>query len=372
MIKFPTSDLPFSEYIHHCRTLIAERRTDLQRFHVHEKFIIDVNSPYELIPDKPTYSDGKLKYGALLLHGLFDCPFSLKDIGIHLKSNGILARSVLLPGHGTRPEDLLTVSYHDWIETLHYGLQSLKPRVEKIFLVGYSTGATLSVYQALQDKQIAGIILLAPALKIKAPIDILLNWRHLIKWIRNKKQWVCYEDEIDYARYQSIAFNPVIQLTMLMRVIKELARQQTITCPVFIATSREDETISSEEALRFFSRLSHHNNQLLLYSSRNYLHSDPRIVTRLTFNQQSHIKHFSHVSIPFAPHNVHYGKQGDYFYSRHQYTQEYTFGAYNRLEIQLFDILYNLGIVRKKRRELTYNPDFDFMANKIVDFIVKN
>ncbi|OGT34942.1 MAG: hypothetical protein A3F11_06220 [Gammaproteobacteria bacterium RIFCSPHIGHO2_12_FULL_37_14] len=375
MIKYPTSDskLPFSDYINRCRTIVEEHRSDLQRFHANAKLIIDTNSPYELIPSKPHYGDQRLKYGVLLLHGLFDCPFSLKDVGECLQSNGMLCRSVLLPGHGTTPSDLLKVSYHDWIETLHYGIESLRQQVEKVFLVGYSTGATLSIYQALQDEQtIAGIILLAPALKIKAPIDLLLNWRQLIKWISNKRQWICYEDEIDYARYRSIAFNPVIQLSMLTRVIKEMMRQHTVNCPVFIAASREDETISSQKAIDFFSRLPNQNNKLLLYTSSDHRYPDQRILTRRIQNQKNHINHFSHVSIPFAPNNSHYGEYGDYFHTSRLHSNQYVFGAYNRLEIQFFDILYDLGIVRKKRRELTYNPDFDFMVEKISDFILKH
>ncbi|HLB43103.1 MAG TPA: alpha/beta fold hydrolase [Gammaproteobacteria bacterium] len=349
--------------------IIEAHRADLQRFHVQPQSIIDTNSPYELVPSKPLYSGNRLKYGALLLHGLLDCPFSLKDIGEHLQSNGILCRATLLPGHGTTPSDLLNTTYHEWIETLHYGIESLRQQVEKIFLIGYSTGGTLSIYQALQDKQIDGIILLAPALKIKTPIDMLFHWQRLMKWMSNKKEWLCYENETDYARYSSVPFNPVIQLTLLTRMIHDLMRQHRVTCPVFIAASREDEVISSQKIIDFFSRLTNPKNKLLLYTSSKQAIHDQKILTRVTRNQTSRINHFSHVSIPFAPHNPHYGEDGDYFYASHLRSKEYIFGAYNRLDTQFFDILYNLGLVRKKRRELTYNPDFDFMMEKIIEFV---
>src|SRR5262249_43499519 len=138
-LAYPVHDsrLPFSEYINNCRTLIQDRRPDLQVPSSNAGLILEANTPFELYP---TGSDSKkLKYGALLVHGLFDCPFSLRDIGLQLQKQGVLCRSILLPGHGTKPSDLLHISYEDWIESVRFGVESLKSEVDQIFLIGYST-----------------------------------------------------------------------------------------------------------------------------------------------------------------------------------------------------------------------------------------
>ena len=200
--------LIFPEYINRCREIIAERRTDtVHGVTPNAQHIINANCPYELYPEEPILgADNKLKYGALLIHGLFDCPFSVRDLGSQLQKQGILCRSILLPGHGTRPSDLISVSYHDWIHAVHYGIETLKKEVNHIFLVGYSTGAALSVYHALRHQDIAGLVLIAPAMKIKAPVDSLMGWHHLVKWIRKNRAWVYKEDELDYTKYSSIPF----------------------------------------------------------------------------------------------------------------------------------------------------------------------
>lgn len=363
------SSLPFSEYIAHNRAIIEERRTDLQQAGSLASLIVNANSPYEFYPLNPIKSGNRLKYGVLLLHGLLDCPFSLKDMAMHLQGNGILCRSILLPGHGTTPEDLLSVSYHDWIQALRYGIDSLRKEVDQIFLAGFSTGAALSVYQALQDSQISGIILLAPAIKIKAPVSVMVLWHQIKKWLKlNDSQWLYQEKEQDYTKYLSIPFHAVKQVALLTEVLKELRQHHTLTCPIFMAVSREDETISSHRAIDFFSGFHNQESKLLLYTSIDHAYPDPRIITRVTKNADLNINHFSHVSIPFAPGNHHYGQHGDYQYASH-INNEIVYGAYNRMEADIFDQLYKLKLCNNRHRQLTYNPDFNHMADQITKFI---
>lgn len=359
--------MPFSDYITYCRSLIEETRSEVKQKRANYEQVIEANSPFEFSPSL-TPSNKPLRYGALLIHGLLDCPFSLRDLGAHLKTQGILSRAVLLPGHGTVPNHLLSVSYKDWIKTVEYGVASLRKKVDRVFLVGYSTGAALSVYQAMQDPSIAGIILLAPAIKIKAPVDIVVGWHKLLKSFRNNQQWIYKEDEIDYAKYLSIPFNPVHQVTSLTKEVARLPKS-SLNCPIFITMSREDETISSQTALDFFSSLPNKNSEVLLYSSTETRYLDKRIHVRTTSYPDLNIQHFSHIAIPFAPTNVHYGQYGDYAHASHVESKEYIFGAYNHIEENTCDVLHKLGLIKYRRRTLTYNPDFDFMAGKIAEFI---
>jgi esterase/lipase len=370
IINYPISDssLPFSEYISRSRAIIEERRTDLET-NANSTLILEANSPFELVPEKPITSGKRIKYGVLLIHGLLDCPFSLRDIGKQLQNSGMLCRAIVLPGHGTTPADLLSISYHDWIQALRYGVDSLKKDVEHIFLAGYSTGAALSVYQALQDSQISGIILLAPAIRIKAPVDIVVSWHYMRKWFSSSNMWLYTEKEIDYAKYLSIPFNPVTQVAILTRVLRELRQHHDLDCPVFMAVSREDETISSHRAIDFFSSLRNQDSKLLLYTSTRHAYPDKRILTRESAYPHLNVKHFSHVSIPFSPENVHYGQHGDYRYASHLDSKNIIFGAYNRIESDTYNLFHKMKLIKHERRELTYNPDFNFMTDQIIQFI---
>lgn len=374
-IDYPISDsqLPFSDYIAKSRAIIESRRSDLQSATPAEADkIINANSPFELYPANPIVSGSKLKYGALLIHGLFDSPFSMRDIGTSLQAQGILSRAILLPGHGTKPQDLLQISYHDWIQATRYGVESLRKEVEQVFLVGYSTGATLSVYHALQDSQIAGIILLSPAIKIKAPIDIMVAWHNLLKLMTKNNEWLQIDEEVDYAKYKSIPFNPVKQLAKLTDTINELQQHHSLLAPIYMVASREDETISSHAAIDFFTSFHSDDSKLLLYTSHDHRYPDARIVTRLTHYPDLHISHFSHVSIPFSPTNPHYGQEGDYIRASHPQSGSVVYGAYNDIEEKFLNLLASMHIIKYRRAELTYNPDFEYMTNEIISFILKN
>lgn len=362
------SKLAFSDYIQQCQALIASKRPDLRTVSPLSQRILGANSPYELRPEPA--SSAKIKRGVLLIHGLLDCPFSLRDIGGQLQQAGILCRSILLPGHGTTPSDLLHVSYHDWIKAVRYGVESLKKEVDQVYLIGYSTGAALSIYHALQDSHINGIVLLSPAIRIKAPVDLVVGWKQITKFLRGNLPWVYREKEDDYAKYLSIAFNAVSQVSQLTEVIHDLRRLNELKQPMLMVMSREDETVSSYRAIDYFSALKNPDNRFLLYTSIDHRYPDSRITARLSGHPELNIKHFSHTAIPFSPQNSHYGQQGDYPYASGN--MAFTYGAYNRLEVKASNILHQIGVLKSPRRELTYNPDFEYMAKQITQFILES
>lgn len=366
-------NLNFKDYLKQARQLITDRRTDL-----HDKApavaesIITANCPYELVPSSPIKGKKTYRYGVLLIHGLLDSPFSFTDLGMRLAKAGIFCRSVLLPGHGTKPEDLGEVSYHDWREVVQYGVNSLKAEVDHIYIAGFSTGAVLAVQQALLDKSLAGLILLAPAIDLRGPAGWVPKLHRFKKLLgRERNPWAFRVTEKDYVKYQSIMLNAVTQVHQLIHFIVELRQTEQLDCPVFLVVSQDDETISSKEAIHFFKNYDHMLSQLILYCTKPYVSSDKRFIIRSSHYQQLNIKNFSHICIPFAPTNPHYGQQGDYQSAtkNEKSNSDVVYGAYNYLEILYYNMLYDLKLVTKKRKILTYNPDFDFMSDAIIRFI---
>lgn len=330
------------------------------------KLMQDAMTPFEWQPTTP----GEPEVAVLLIHGLLDCPFSYREIARHLCDQGMLVRAMLLPGHGTRPDDLLTVTYEAWVEHVRENINALKPRAKKIVLMGYSTGAALSVYHALLDESLAGIVLLSPAIKVKVPVNVVVTWHHITAVFSDDKDWLCREDEIDYAKYRSVPFNAVHQVNALTDAIQDMQRTTELTQPVCMVVSREDETISAKDAIQFFENTKNPASRLLLYTaSANGQHKDTRVTTRITQYPDLNIQHFSHTCLPFSANNPHYGQHGDYVNAAHLNKKEVLYGAYNRIEVDFYDLLYRLGLTQHKRRELTYNPDFTFMMETITQFI---
>ncbi|WP_135257153.1 alpha/beta hydrolase [Thermus caldilimi] len=112
----------------------------------------------------------------LLLHGFTSHPvLTLGPLPQVLREAGFQVNQPALPGHGTRPEDLLKVRWQDWLETARAFYPELpEPRG----VVGLSMGALLSAHLAAETPTQA-LVALAPAMALKhplAPLAPLLAW----------------------------------------------------------------------------------------------------------------------------------------------------------------------------------------------------
>ncbi len=336
--------------------------------------IVETNSPFELQPQRPS-ADGKIKYGALLIHGLFDSPFVMKDIGLFLQSQGILTRAILLPGHGTVPGSLLNIDYQAWLQAVNYGIATLEKDVDHIFLVGFSTGASLSLYHTLKNPKIAGLLLTSPAIKIRSAIDFTTNWYRCISWAFERAKWFRITEENDYARYQSIPFNAAYQVYRLTKEITSISKTKRLNCPVFMVISEDDKTVSSSASIEYFQQHAHSKSRLVLYDNKPTKWEDPRLIVRRSAYPELKIVSFSHTCIPVATTNPHYGKEGDFVDASHidenlQNHLQIIYGAYSKGEESLNRLLYKLKLTKYHHKRLTFNPDFHYLMHEVTRFII--
>lgn len=150
---------------------------------------------------RPTASAGGKRppRGILLVHGLGDSPWSFNDIAGELAAHGFLVRTVLLPGHGTHPEDLLEVDLDEWRQVVRDQTAILQREVGEVFLGGFSTGANLVTEHAYSNADIAGLVLFSPAFKS----DTGLGWmtpliRKVRPWLFNPDGRMPLQNEVRY------------------------------------------------------------------------------------------------------------------------------------------------------------------------------
>jgi carboxylesterase len=108
----------------------------------------------------------------LLLHGLTGAPSEMRPVGEALAAAGFRAVGPLLPGHGTKPEDLDSVTRFELLDAARSALLSLRG-ARQVFLCGLSAGALLSIHLAARGwareglPRIPAIALLAPAIEFR-------------------------------------------------------------------------------------------------------------------------------------------------------------------------------------------------------------
>lgn len=118
-------------------------------------------------PSDP-FSLGEGDEACLLLHGLTGSPAEVRPIGEVLAQAGFRALGPLLPGHGTTPDDLETVTRSDMLDAAREALLSLRG-ARRVYLCGLSMGALLAVRLAAKGfvrqgiAPVSALALLAPA-----------------------------------------------------------------------------------------------------------------------------------------------------------------------------------------------------------------
>lgn len=98
----------------------------------------------------------------LLLHGLTGSPAEVRPVGEALAKAGMRSLGPLLPGHGTRPEDLFGKTRLDLLDAAEQALDGISG-ARRVFLCGLSAGALLAMHLAARSPGIRAVALLAPA-----------------------------------------------------------------------------------------------------------------------------------------------------------------------------------------------------------------
>jgi alpha-beta hydrolase superfamily lysophospholipase len=238
------------------------------------------NRSFELRP--PGFSVG----GVLLLHGMSDSPYSLRALGEALHARGYHVVGLRLPGHGTSPSGLRTISVPDMAAAVRLGIDHLAAGLgdKPIHIIGYSTGATLALdftLTALEEGATpvpASLVLISPAIGIHAAAA-LAAWKRRLSSVPGLGGlgWLTVEPEFDPYKYNSFATNAGEQVHRLTRSvahrIEGLARRSLMTDfpPTLVFKSDADATVSTAAVVqRLLGRLEADRHELVLFDINRY------------------------------------------------------------------------------------------------------
>jgi len=131
--------------------------------------------------NQPFYFEGTNGKGVLLVHGWTSTPYEVRRLGIYLNENGYTVYGMMLSGHGTVPKDLEGIGREQWVQDVRVGYAKLKETCDKVFVGGTSIGANLTLIMAKEEKDIAGLILMATPYRLRLERTALLFAKLLTK-----------------------------------------------------------------------------------------------------------------------------------------------------------------------------------------------
>lgn len=183
--------------------------------------------------------------GILLVHGFTGSPVSLRPLAELLSQRGFALELPRLPGHGTRPRDLLPTRYADWRAEARAALERLRTRTRAVVAVGLSMGGTLVLDLACSE-QLAGavtinaqildreglVVKLAPLIEKLVP----LAPASAAGLVKNDIKKGGDEDAYDWVA--AAAGNSFVRELPGLR-----ARLTQLTCPLLVIYSRDDHSV---------------------------------------------------------------------------------------------------------------------------------
>ena len=180
--------------------------------------------------------------GALLCHGFTGTPQSLRPWGEHLAAAGLSVSCPLLPGHGTRWQDLNRTRWPDWYDAVETAYDELAGRCGTVVVMGLSAGATLALRLAeCRPDAVAGLVLVNPSLMTTRRSVAALP---VLQWILPSLSGPANDSRKPGAvelAYDRAPLRALYSLTRLWRVVR--ADLDRVTAPLLVFRSPHDHVV---------------------------------------------------------------------------------------------------------------------------------
>jgi len=252
---------------------------------------------------------------AILVHGLSDTAFAMHDLASHLASTCYIARTVLLPGHGTRAGDLLVVDHHDWLQSIRYLTQQAAMEHDNVVLGGFSLGAALTLTIAIEaDSPVKSVIGISPAYTIAA--SRLARLAPLLDWAI---PWLDKTPPDDFARYGAAASRSVSETVAAIRHLKSvLGTNGSVEVPWLLLQSMDDAVVQPALNNDFHANAAVNPKSRIVnfYSDQSTLATDVANDDSATWvrsnDDEKRVHGLTHVAVHISPDNTHYGVNGSF------------------------------------------------------------
>jgi len=211
--------------------------------------------PYWLTPETPK------RLGVVLVHGLLASPAELSEFGKQIAEAGFPLLGVRLQGHGTSPWDLKESSWEDWLASVRRGIRIMTPFVDRICLIGFSTGAALSLIAAAQQPaKVAAVAACSAPYKMRnrnlMVVPMIHSANEIVRRLSERDGLITFrpnQSEHPHINYYNIPIAALNELKqMIDRLDDELPR---VAVPTLILQGTNDHVVDASSAVLIHDKM---------------------------------------------------------------------------------------------------------------------
>ncbi|MFZ2620526.1 MAG: alpha/beta fold hydrolase [Alphaproteobacteria bacterium] len=244
----------------HARVKAYFNHAKFDDIHQHETARGNNHAPFFL--HAPKGKNKRHATGVLLVHGFLASPAEMREFGDECFAAGYPTYGVRLSGHGTSPWDLHRREWQEWLNAVKRGYRILSAYCDKVVIVGFSTGAALSlIYAAEHPAKLAGVASIAAPWRVQQGTEMAL-----VPWMKRLNNMVArltgsegvYPfskaiSEHPEVNYQTI---PVAALDELNGVMATLhASAANVRTRVMVMQSDNDSVVHPSSATHIYNTL---------------------------------------------------------------------------------------------------------------------
>ncbi|MFE6827643.1 alpha/beta hydrolase [Streptomyces sp. NPDC057690] len=208
-----------------------------------------------VLPGAEPYRHEGGEVGVLLCHGFTGSPQSLRPWARYLAGQGLSVSLPLLPGHGTRWEDMALTGWPDWYAEVDRELRALRERCSRVFVAGLSMGGALALRLAAKHGEgVEGVIVVNPANKVHGLSAYALPVaRHLVRTTKGITSDIAKEGVLE-SGYDRVPLHSAHSLRTFLRMIDGELPQ--VTQPLLLLHSVQDHVVPAADSARVLGRVS--------------------------------------------------------------------------------------------------------------------
>ncbi|WP_314222663.1 alpha/beta hydrolase [Streptomyces zaehneri] len=208
-----------------------------------------------VLPGAEPYRHEGGEVGVLLCHGFTGSPQSLRPWARYLAGQGLTVSLPLLPGHGTRWEDMALTGWPDWYAEVDRELRALRDRCSRVFVAGLSMGGALALRLAAKHgERVEGVIVVNPANRVHGLSAYALPVaRHLVRTTKGITSDIAKEGVLE-SGYDRVPLHSAHSLRTFLRMVDGELPQ--VTQPLLLLHSVQDHVVPAADSARVLGRVS--------------------------------------------------------------------------------------------------------------------
>lgn len=226
----------------------------------------------------PYLFEGNLGHdvGVLLVHGFLASPAEMRPLAGKIAERGYTCLGVRLKGHGTSPWDLRECVWEDWLASVREGYEILRSQYQRIVIIGFSTGAALSLRLAAEQPEgLVGVGACSVPYKFQNKnmifVPIMHGVNRLVRWLPAFEGVMPFRENQSEHPDVNYAHMPVRGLYELRQLVGTLdSVLPEVACPVSLLQSTEDPVVKPEGANTIHKMLGTSRKRLTMVNAKRH------------------------------------------------------------------------------------------------------